>query len=344
MRCLVKTKPAEGMELLDRPVPSIGHNDVLIKISKTGICGTDRHIWEWDAWASGRVPVGTIIGHEFVGHVVEKGSEVTGIEIGDRVSGEGHIGCGQCRLCRTGNMHICNSVRIIGIDRDGCFAEYLSLPARNVWPVHPDIPDKIAAVFDPLGNAVHTVFTGDVSGKTVLITGVGIIGLMAVTVARAAGASRIYVSDVDKRRLDIATRLGAEACFDARDADWPEKVREMTRGEGVDVLLEMSGVAAGIHQGFAALRPGGRAALLGLPGKPIEFDLANEVIFKAATVIGVNGRRMFQTWFQMEELLLSGKLDLEPIITHELPLADFARGFALMQSGEGIKIVLDYHQ
>ncbi|MCK4871312.1 MAG: L-threonine 3-dehydrogenase [Phycisphaerales bacterium] len=342
MRCLVKSHDAEGMELFtDRPVPTIGHNDVLIKIHKTGICGTDRHIWEWDEWASGRVPIGTVIGHEFVGIVEEVGDEVQGIAVGDRVSGEGHIGCGQCSLCRTGNMHICTNVSIIGIDRDGCFADYLSLPARNVWPVHPSIPDKIAAVFDPLGNAVHTVMMGDVSGKTVLITGVGIIGLMAVTVAKAAGATRIFVTDVNTRRLDLARQLGAVEAFDARDDAWIQQVKETTRGEGVDVLLEMSGIAAGIHQGFASLRPGGRAALLGLPGRPIEFDLANEVIFKAATIIGVNGRRMFQTWYQMQELLLSGRLELDAIITHELPFEEFARGFALMQSGEGIKIVLD---
>ncbi len=343
MRSLVKTRAAAEMDLItDRPEPTIGPNDVLIKIRKTGICGTDRHIWEWDDWAASRIPVGTVIGHEFVGDVVEIGSEVQGIAVGDRVSGEGHIGCGNCSLCRTGNMHICAKVQIIGIDRDGCFADYLSLPAVNVWPVHPNIPDRVAAVFDPLGNAVHTVMCGEVSGKTVLITGVGIIGLMSVTVAKAAGAARIFVTDVDERRLKIARDLGATDAFNAKADEWIDEIRAVTRGEGVDVLLEMSGIAKGIHQGFAALRPGGRAALLGLPGRPIEFDLANEVIFKAATVIGVNGRRMFETWYQMQELLLSGRLELDQIITHELPMEEFAKGFALMQSGEGIKIVLDY--
>ena len=273
------------------------------------------------------------------GRVIAVGDECTKSRIGDRVSGEGHIYCGSCRPCRTGNAHICTELKIIGIDRDGCFARYLSFPEQNVWPVHPEIPDKVAAVFDPLGNAVHTVMTAGVSGKNVLITGVGIIGLMAVTVARAAGASKIFVTDIDDHRLKVATEIGADYAFNAGN-DWIDDVRSLTADLGADVLLEMSGNAHAIRQGFTALAGGGTAALLGIPGKPIEIDLSNEIIFKGATVHGINGRRIFQTWYQMESLLLSGQLNLNPIITHVLEMDRFEDGIKMMQSGEAIKVVL----
>jgi threonine 3-dehydrogenase len=313
---------------------------VLIKVRKVGICGTDRHIWEWDDWAASRIPVGIITGHEFMGVVERVGPAVTKFKPGQRVSAEGHITAGTDYNSRTGNAHIAEGVEVIGVDRDGCFADYIAMPEENVWPLHPDVPDNVAAVLDPLGNAVHTVMEAGVSAKSVLITGVGVIGLMAVTVARAAGAGRIFCTDIDQRRLALAAKLGATETFDARDGSWVQDVRKACRGEGADVLLEMSGAASAFEQGFSALRNGGRAALLGVPSKPLSFDFNKHVIFKGATVLGIYGRRMFETWFQMEELLLSGRLELEDILTHEFPLEQYEKAFQTMISGEGIKVVM----
>jgi len=345
MRALYKHHAGPELKLDPvRVTPTPGPRDVLIKVSKVGLCGTDRHIWEWDAWAASRIPVGITTGHEFVGHIVKLGSAVSKYSVGQRVSAEGHISPGTGFSARTGAAHIADGMVILGVDRDGCFADYVCVPEENVWPVHPSIPDHVAAVLDPLGNAVHTVMEAGVSAQTVLVTGVGIIGLMAVTVAKAAGASRIFVTDVDPRRLALARKLGAVEAYNARDASgsagWIEHLRAQTHS-GVDVLIEMSGNPGAISDGFSALRPGGTAALLGIPSKPFAFDLTNHVIFKGAKVLGINGRKMFQTWYQMEALLLSGRLELEDIITHQLPLDQFAKGFGLMQSGEGIKVVLD---
>jgi threonine 3-dehydrogenase len=272
--------------------------------------------------------------------VVGVGQAVVRVKIGQRVSAEGHIGCGVCEPCRTGNGHICEKVDILGIDRDGCFAQYVAVPEENIWPVHPEIPDELAAIFDPLGNAMHTVTAASVSGRSVLITGVGIIGLMAVTIARAAGAGRILVTDRDPRRLELARRLGADVTFAADDEGWPAEARRLTGNQGPQVLLEMSGHPQAIRHGFRALRNGGTAALLGLPSEPVSLDLPNDIIFKGAKVLGINGRRMFETWYQVENFVLSGRLDLEPIITHQIDLREFQRGFQLMQSGEAIKVIL----
>ncbi|MCE2925319.1 MAG: L-threonine 3-dehydrogenase [Phycisphaeraceae bacterium] len=344
MRALYKHHAGTALRLDPaRTVPTPGPRDVLIRVTHAGICGTDRHIWEWDAWAASRIPVGIVTGHEFVGTIAAVGPAVTRYHPGQRVSAEGHISPGTGFNARTGSAHIADGMVILGVDRDGCFAEYVCIPEENVWPVHPSIPDHIAAVLDPLGNAVHTVMEAGVSAKTVLITGVGIIGLMAVTVAKAAGASRIFVTDIDPRRLALARRLGAVEAYDTReqhDKSWIDHLRAQTHN-GVDVLVEMSGHPAAINDGFAALRPGGTAALLGIPSKPLTFDLTTHVIFKGARVLGINGRKMFETWYQMEALLLSGRLELAEIITHQLPMAQFARGFELMQSGEGIKVVLE---
>jgi len=340
MRALYKHHAGPELQLDDaRAVPTPGPRDVLIRVTHAGICGTDRHIWEWDAWAASRIPVGITTGHEFVGKIVQVGSAVTRYSIGQRVSAEGHISPGTGFNARTGAAHIADGMVILGVDRHGCFADYVCVPEDNVWPVHASIPDHIAAVLDPLGNAVHTVMEAGVSAQNVLITGVGIIGLMAVTVAKAAGASRIFVTDVDPKRLALARKLGAVEAYDARDPSWIHHLRAQTHS-GADVLLEMSGAPSAIDAGFAALRPGGTAALLGIPSKPLTFDLTNHVIFKGAKVLGINGRKMFLTWYQMEALLLSGRLELDDIITHQLPIERFAEGFKLMQSGEGIKIVL----
>ena len=328
----------------DTPVPRIGPREVLVAVTHAGICGTDRHIYEWDAWSRGRVKLGITTGHEFVGRVAAIGAAVTRTQVGQRVSAEGHIGCGVCQPCRTGNAHICEKVDILGIDCNGCFAQYVAVPEENLWPVHPDIPDHIAAIFDPLGNAMHTVMAAGVSGRSVLITGVGIIGLMAVTIAQAAGAGTILVTDRDEKRLALAKKLGADHAFHAGDENWPAKARELTHHQGPQVLLEMSGHPKAIRQGFSALRNGGTAALLGIPAEPVPLDLPNDIIFKGATVLGINGRRMFETWYQVESFLLSGRLNLEPIVTHHLPLADFEKGFKLMQSGEAIKVVLEVPQ
>ncbi len=342
MRALVKHHAGPELQFTaDRPRPKPGPRDVLIRVSKVGICGTDRHIWEWDDWAAGRIPVGIVTGHEFVGHIEELGSAVSKYEVGLRVSAEGHITAWKDYNSRTGNAHIASDTTIIGIDRDGCFADYVVVPESNVWPVHESIPDKVAAVLDPLGNAVHTVMAAGVSAKSVLITGTGIIGLMAVTVAKAAGAGRIFATDMDPRRRELAKKLGAVDAFDPREDGWINEVRSACRGEGADVLLEMSGAGPALNQGFEALRNGGTAALLGLFKKPALFDWNKLVIFKGCTVLGINGRKMFETWYQMEELLLSGKLELSDIITHEFPIEDFKKAHETMISGEGIKVVMN---
>jgi len=339
---LKKSQDKAGLSFCDDlPIPKIGPRDVLVAVTHTGICGTDRHIYEWDEWSRNRVKLGTTIGHEFVGRIVRVGDAVRKASVGERVSAEGHITCGFCQLCRTGEGHICEKVDILGIDCNGCFAQYVRVPEDNIWHVHVDISDEIAAVFDPLGNAMHTVMSAGVSGKSVLITGVGIIGLMAVNIARACGATRILVSDIDPKRLALAKELGADEAYLATDSDWVKQARDATNHLGPEVLLEMSGNATAIRQGFKALRNGGRAALLGIPAREVPLDFANDIIFKGATIIGVNGRRMFETWYQVQELLLSGRLNLEPIITHQLPFSEFDSGFGLMQSGEGIKVVLE---
>ena len=265
MSAIKKLENAPGLNFCeDVAVPKLGPRDVLVRVTHAGICGTDRHIYEWDRWSQNRIKIGITTGHEFVGRVVAVGNAVQRTQIGERVSAEGHVGCGRCEQCRTGNGHICNAVDIIGIDTDGIFAPYAAIPEENIWPVHEEIPDRIAAVFDPLGNAVHTVMAAGVSGKTVLITGVGIIGLMAVTVARAAGAGRIYVTDVDQRRLELAEKLGATQAFQATE-DWVSQVRALTDDQGPHVMLEMSGNQHAIQDGFRALRNGGTAAMLGIP-------------------------------------------------------------------------------
>jgi threonine 3-dehydrogenase len=342
MLALKKLDAAPGLSwCTDVPTPRPGPRDVIIAVTQVGLCGTDRHIYEWDAWSIARVPPGIIVGHEFVGRVAAVGDAVQRVQIGDRVSGEGHIGCGGCQPCRTGLGHICETVDILGVDRDGCFAQYVRLPEENVWPVHPDIPDDVAAMLDPLGNAMHTVASASVSGRSVLITGVGVIGLMATSIARASGASSIMVVDVEPRRLAHAHELGATQILDANDPEWPCEARRLTRNQGPEVWLEMSGSPAAIRGGFQALRNGGTAALLGLPSDPVALDFANDIIFKGATILGVNGRRMFETWYQVEGFLLSGRLALDGIVSHRLPLAEYDRAFQLLQCGDATKILLD---
>jgi len=340
MRALRKTASAPGFTLQQIPVPSIGPSDVLIRVKSVGLCGTDLHIYQWDHWAERRVKPPLTIGHEFMGEVAAVGAAVTLVQAGDRVSAEGHIACGVCRLCRTGEAHICEHVAIIGVDTDGAFADFIRMPEANVWKLDPSIPDSWAAVFDPLGNAVHTVMAADVSVKSVVITGVGSIGLMAIPVARAAGAAKVFAVDVNPQKLELAKRVGADATFSALQPDLVDDIVARTGGDGVDVLLEMSGSGSAIDSGLAMVRNGGVAALLGIPSDDVEINLAERIIFKGLTVLGINGRRMFETWYQTQALVTSGRVDLTPIITHDLPFEDFDRAFALMKSGEAAKIVL----
>ncbi|MHB8441789.1 MAG: L-threonine 3-dehydrogenase [Candidatus Tyrphobacter sp.] len=341
MRALCKVRPEPGFVMQEVPVPSIGPTDVLIRVDKVGICGTDYHIYVWDHWAQERVHPPCIIGHEFMGYVEAVGDAVRAVRVGDRVSGEGHIADLTCFLCRTGQAHICERLKIIGVDRDGAFAEYIAMPEYNVWKLDPAIPDVVAAVLDPLGNAVHTVMAAGVSTRSVAITGVGSIGLMAISVARAAGAASVFAIDVNQAKLSLAKRLGADRTFLASQPGLVEEIRALTNGDGVDVLLEMSGSGAAIDSGLQMVRNGGTAALLGIPTDNVNLNLAERIIFKGLTVLGVNGRLMFETWYQTQALLKSGRIDLRPIITHTLPLAEYDEAFELMRTGAAAKIVLD---
>jgi threonine 3-dehydrogenase len=341
MSALRKLKPEKGLTLQETAVPQLGPTDVLIRVRKAGICGTDGHIFGWDAWAQRRIHPPLTVGHEFMGTVAAVGDAVRGIVPGDRVSAEGHISCGACLLCRTGEAHICEHVQIIGVDCDGAFADYIRMPAVNVWPLDPEIPDDFGAIFDPLGNAVHTVMAAGVSAKSVVITGVGSIGLMAIPVARAAGAARVFAVDVNREKLALAERVGADAVFDARDPNLIDEILRRTGGDGADVLMEMSGSASALDSGLQLLRNGGRAALLGIPPDDVKINLAERIIFKGLTVLGINGRKMFETWYQTQALVKSGRVDLRPIITHRLPLERFEEGFDLMRSGKAAKIVFD---
>lgn len=342
MKALVKPGPEPGFRLADVPVPQIGPTEVLIRVEKAGLCGTDHHIYSWDAWAQQRVKPPIVVGHEFMGTVAAVGDAVHSVRVGDRVSAEGHIADLTCLLCRTGNAHICERVKIIGVDRDGAFAEYIAVPEYNVWRLDPAIPDEVAAIFDPLGNAVHTVMAAGVSVRSVAITGVGSIGLMAIPVARAAGATFVYAIDINPAKLALAQRLGADATFVSTRGDLVDEIKRRTRGDGVDVLLEMSGSGAAIDLGLQLVRNGGRAALLGIPADNVNLNLAERIIFKGLTVLGINGRRMFETWYQTEALVLSGRVDPRAIITHVLPYTEFDRAFDLMGKGEAAKIVLDF--
>lgn len=342
MKALVKRTLDPGFTLADVPIPQIGPTDVLIRVEKAGVCGTDLHIYASDKWARERVRPPLVVGHEFMGTVAAVGGAVRSVRAGERVSAEGHIADLTCYLCRTGEAHICERVSIIGVDRDGAFAEYVAIPEYNVWKLDPAIPDEFAAIFDPLGNAVHTVMAAGVSVKSVAITGVGSIGLMAIPVARAAGAASVYAIDINPAKLELAQRLGADATFAATQPGLIEEIRERTNGDGVDVLLEMSGSGAAIDAGLQMVRNGGTAALLGIPSDTVNINLAERIIFKGLTVLGVNGRRMFETWYQTQALVKSGRIDLSAIITHVLPYTQFDRAFELMRSGEAAKIVLDF--
>lgn len=341
MKAIVKTKPQKGAELIEVDIPQIKPDEVLVKVESTSICGTDLHIWEWNEWAQGRIKTPQIMGHELAGPIVEVGAHVNWLKEGDFVSAETHIPCTTCYQCRTGNMHICETMEILGVDTDGAFAEYIAIPAVDIWKndrekINPDF----ASAQEPLGNAIDTVLSEPVVGKSVLVTGCGPIGLLAIGVARACGATLIIATDLNQYRLDLAKKMGADLVLNPLKDDVDKAVMELTDNRGVEVVVEMSGAPVAINQGFKLCRPGGRVSILGLPEKPMLIDLTNDIVFKGLRIYGITGRKMFDTWYQASRLLSSGRLDISPVITHTFKFEDYQEAFELMESGNSGKIIL----
>ena len=340
MLALVKTGPGPGLELRQVPDPVIGINDVLIRVRKTGICGTDLHIEAWDPWAAGTIRPPLVIGHEFVGEIVDVGSNVSDCRPGDLVSGEGHVVCGRCRHCLAGRRHLCARTVGLGVGRDGAFAEYVALPMTNVWHHWPGIDEEVAAIFDPFGNAVHTALAFPVLGEDVLVSGAGPIGLMATAVVRHAGARFVVVSEPNPVRRALAARMGATLTVDPRERDFREVMAELGMVEGFDVALEMSGSPVALRAAIATMAHGGCIAILGIPTEEIALDM-NEVVFKMLTLRGIYGREMYETWYKMTVMLQSG-LDIRPAITHRFPFREHAAAFAAARSGDAGKVILDW--
>ena len=340
MRALVKTRPESGLELLDVPVPDIGPMDVLIRISRTAICGTDLHIWNWDSWAGKTIPIPMTVGHEYCGYVEKTGSGVTDLVPGDYVSGEGHLVCGRCRNCLAGRRHLCPNTEGVGVNRPGAFAEFLSLPYRNVYKLDPAIPENLAAIFDPLGNAVHTALSWDLVAEDVLITGAGPIGCMAAAVCRFAGARHVVVTDPNPFRLDLARQLGATRTVNVAQESLADVKDELDMKEGFDIGLEMSGHPSGLADILEHSSHGARISLLGIFPDKFEIDF-DKVIFKGLILKGIYGREMFETWYKMSSMIRAG-LDPTAVITHEFPVADFEEAFQTMLSGKSGKIVLNW--
>jgi threonine 3-dehydrogenase len=343
MRALVKETAGPGIVLREVPVPAYGPSEVLIRVHHAGVCGTDLHIWEWDSWASKRLKPPVIVGHEFAGEITQLGSEAGAaglLAVGDLVTAEGHIVCGHCLQCRLGAAHLCRRTQIIGVDRDGAFADYIVMPASNVIELN-GIPTEIGAIMDPMGNAVHTVLEAEVPGSTVLVLGCGPIGCFAIGVARAAGASLVIASDLNPKRLELARAMGAQVTLNPTHDDVVARVRELTGGDGVDLVCEMSGHPSGHAQAFAAARMGGRVNLLGTPSRTTEVDFARDIIFKGLTLYGVTGRKMYQTWHQMLRFLRAGQLDPRPVITHRFPLEQIADAIQVIKDGQAGKVILE---
>ncbi len=341
MKSLAKIKSEPGIWMQDNPKPAIGPNDVLIKIKKSAICGTDLHIYKWDAWAARTIPVPMVVGHEYVGTIAELGSEVKHLKVGQRVSGEGHIVCGHCRNCRAGKRHLCPNTKGVGVNRPGSFAEYLSLPVDNVFPIPDDIPDDIAAIFDPFGNAVHTALSFDLVGEDVLITGAGPIGIMAVAICKHVGARHVVITDVNPYRLALAEKMGATRAVDVSKENLSDVMKELGMKEGFDVGLEMSGIESAFQQMINNMMNGGKIALLGIPaGGKMDIDW-NQVIFKGLIIKGIYGREMYETWYKMTAMIQSG-LDISPVITHRLKIDDYIEGFEAMKSGQCGKVIMDW--
>jgi threonine 3-dehydrogenase len=343
MRALVKETAGPGIVLREVPVPTCGPNQALIRVHYAGVCGTDLHIWEWDSWASNRLKPPVVVGHEFAGEITQLGVEADKgglLAVGDRVTAEGHIVCGHCLQCRLGDAHLCRRTQIIGVDRDGAFADYIAVPASNVIKLG-SIPTEIGAIMDPMGNAVHTVLEAEVPGSTVLVLGCGPIGCFAIGVARAAGASLVLASDLNPKRLELARAMGAHVTLNPKQDDVVARVRELTGGDGVDLVCEMSGHPSGHAQALAAARIGGRVNLLGTPNRTTEVDFARDIIFKGLTLYGVTGRKMYQTWHQMLRFLRAGQLDPRPVITHRFPLEQIAEAIQVIKDGQAGKVILE---
>jgi threonine 3-dehydrogenase len=340
MLAVVKAEPAPGADVRDVNIPEIGLTDVLVRVKVASVCGTDLHIYNWDSWAQRRIHPPLIPGHEFCGEVVAVGGEVTTVKEGDFVSAEMHVNCGKCYQCRTGDAHICQNVRIIGVDTDGAFAEYVKIPESNIWKLDPSIPQEYASILDPLGNAVHTVLAGEIAAKTVAITGCGPIGLFAIAVARAVGATTVFAIEVNEYRRKVARQMKADYVLDPATQDVKQIVYDITGGLGADVVLEMAGHPDAIRTAFDIVRRGGRISLLGLTSKSISLNFSEDIIFKGITIQGINGRRMYQTWYEMQALLKAGKLDLHPVITDRLSIRDFAEGMDRLRTGEASKILI----
>ncbi len=340
MKALRKMRAAKGLQMDTVAVPLIGPGDVLVRVQTASICGTDLHIYGWDHWSQSRIKPPVTLGHEFCGAVERVGDEVRAVKPGDFVSAEMHVNCGHCHQCRLGEAHICQNLRIIGIDQDGAFAEFVKIPASNIWKLDPEIPEHYGAILDPLGNAVHTVLAGPIAGQTVLVTGCGPIGLMSIAVAKACGSSTVFATETNEKRRAMARQMGADVVLNPAAEDAVAKILAETDGTGVDALLEMSGNAAAIQQGFKALRAGGRASLLGIPTENVPLDLVNDVIFKGATVQGIYGRRMYETWVQMTSLLKAGRLNLDPLFGERASLDKFENAFTLLQGGFAGKVLL----
>ena len=340
MKALVKAKAEPGLELQEVPEPEIGINDVLIEVDRTGICGTDLHIYNWDAWAQSAVPTPLVIGHEFVGRVVEIGANVSDCEVGDIVSGEGHLVCGRCRNCMAGRRHLCKNTRGVGVNHAGAFAELISLPVTNVWHHDPQVPLDVAAIFDPFGNAAHTALQFPCLGEDVLITGAGPIGIMAAAIVRHAGARFVVITDVNPFRLELARKMGVDLAVDVRETSIAEVQKQLDMKEGFDVGLEMSGNASAFREMLDNMCHGGKIAMLGIPGEELAIDW-NKVIFNMLTLKGIYGREMYETWYIMTVLIQSG-LAIEPVITHRMPYTDFEEGFAAMNEGNTGKVILNW--
>ncbi len=340
MNAVRKMSPAPGAVLQPVAVPEIGPADVLVRVRTASICGTDLHIYQWNPWSASRIRPPVTFGHEFCGTVECVGDEVTGIAPGDFVTAEMHLACGHCRQCRLGQAHVCQNLSIMGIDLDGCFAEFVRIPATNIWPIDPAIPERYGPLLDPLGNAVHAVLSGEIAGQTVAVTGCGPIGLMAIAVAKACGAEAIFATEINPQRRAMALTMGASHAFDPSDRRLVETIRALTAGAGVDVLLEMSGNPQAIQCGLALLRSGGRASLLGIPSEHVSLDLAAGVVMKGITIHGIFGRRMYQTWLQMTALLKQNRLNLDPLFHQSVPLERFADAFSMLQNGLAGKVIL----
>ena len=341
MKALVKAKAERGIWMQDIPKPAVGHNDVLIRVNRSAICGTDIHIYQWDDWAQHTIPVPLAVGHEFSGTIVECGIEVRGFEPGDRVSAEGHITCGVCRNCRAGRRHLCMNTKGVGVNRPGAFAEYIAVPAFNVFKLPDAITDDMAAILDPLGNATHTALSFDLVGEDVLITGAGPIGIMAVAIARYAGARHIVITDINDYRLELARRMGATAALNVASESIDDTMRALSMEEGFDVGMEMSGNPTAFRDLLRTMHHGGKVALLGIPPDDTAIDW-NQVIFKGLILKGIYGREMFETWYKMSSMLQSG-LNIEPVITHHFGIDDFEPAFELMESGQSGKVILHWN-